>query len=384
VGHREAISRADTTASCQGCHAAGGAPGRMNVAAAQPALCLQCHASSSETHLTETVDCSLCHVPLPEAAGIATARVARFPRPPWHDAPDFVSSHLPDSPLRQLSCGVCHARETCERCHVNADRLPQVTALARDERVAALEEGRQPEYPLPTSHLERGWAQLHGASAHAEASTCGNCHTRPSCTGCHLQPSGKAAPVIASLPAPNPPGAPGVTLDPATARIHPADFGPRHASFSATGALQCAECHSQQYCAACHSGSDSRAFHPQNFLVRHSADVFAGQADCQSCHSTENFCRACHSGAGLGSQGRMNAAFHTGQPLWILGHGPAARMGLDSCASCHRQSDCVQCHSAAGGWGVNPHGPGFPGNRMAARSQESCRACHLNDPRGRN
>jgi hypothetical protein len=79
---------------------------------------------------------------------------------------------------------------------------------------------------------------------------------------------------------------------------------------------------------------------------------------------------------------RMSAAFHTGQPMWVLSHGQAARMGMESCASCHRQNDCVRCHSAAGGWGVNPHGRGFPANALAARNRSSCGWCHLSSPVG--
>jgi hypothetical protein len=384
AAHQEVLAGAGQTANCQTCHAAGGVRARMSVGAAPPTHCLQCHAHAAETHLAGSVDCSRCHVPLSQAEGIPAARVARFPRPASHEDPDFLSRHAPDSPLRQASCGICHARETCERCHVNADRLPQVIALERDARVAALEAGKPPAYPVPASHLERGWGLAHGSSARAEPVGCSNCHSRPSCTGCHLEAGGSAASVIASLPVPAPGRAPGVSLGPRATAVHPSDFAGRHASWAATGGLRCAECHAQRYCADCHSGADSRAFHPANFLERHAPEVFAGGADCQSCHSAETFCRSCHAGSGVASQGRMNAAFHTGQPLWVLSHGQAARMGMESCASCHRQNDCMRCHSAAGGWGISPHGRGFAASRMAARSPSTCRLCHVNDPLGRN
>jgi hypothetical protein len=78
----------------------------------------------------------------------------------------------------------------------------------------------------------------------------------------------------------------------------------------------------------------------------------------------------------------MNSAFHSGQPMWVLSHGTAARMGMEACASCHRQSDCVRCHSASGGWGVNPHGAGFEADARAARNSASCNWCHLTRPGG--
>jgi hypothetical protein len=73
----------------------------------------------------------------------------------------------------------------------------------------------------------------------------------------------------------------------------------------------------------------------------------------------------------------MSAAFHNGQATWILSHGQAARTGMESCASCHRQNDCVRCHSATGGWGVNPHRAGFQASALGARNSASCRWCHL-------
>jgi hypothetical protein len=73
----------------------------------------------------------------------------------------------------------------------------------------------------------------------------------------------------------------------------------------------------------------------------------------------------------------MMAAFHTGKANWVLSHGQAARTGMESCVSCHRQNDCVRCHSASGGWGVNPHRSGFAASRLAERNSASCRMCHL-------
>jgi hypothetical protein len=81
----------------------------------------------------------------------------------------------------------------------------------------------------------------------------------------------------------------------------------------------------------------------------------------------------------VASSARMNAAFHTGQANWVLSHGQAARTGMESCASCHRQSDCVRCHSATGGWGVNPHRSGFRASALAARNAASCRWCHVGE-----
>lgn len=380
--HRDLVEEAGEWADCRTCHAPDDPPVRMAVAEAPPEGCLECHAHRADAHLDPAAECAVCHMPLVRAERLPVERIAAFPWPESHDAPDFLSRHAPETELDLISCGVCHARNTCERCHVNADRLDEIGALERDDRVALLEEGLEAVYPVPESHLARGWDWDHGTEAFAEPARCSNCHTRTSCTECHVDEGRRAARVIADLPDPVPDGAPGVDLTDAGEKVHPPDFAARHATFAATGALQCAECHSQRYCSDCHAGTDSRDFHPANFLERHAMEVFAGGADCQSCHSTEAFCRDCHAQAGIASEGRLNVAFHTAQPLWILSHGQAARIGLESCASCHRQTDCLACHSTFLGRGVNPHGPGFDAEGMRARNRVTCRWCHVGDPVG--
>lgn len=381
--HRALVELEGEFADCRTCHAPDDPPIRMAVRAAPPEGCLECHVHRAQDHLAPDADCAVCHVPLWDAERIAAQRIARFPVPESHLTPDFLSAHAPETARELVSCGVCHARQTCERCHVNADRLAEITALEPDERVALLEEGRMAMYPLPESHLDADWPWDHGAAALGTPARCANCHTGPSCTQCHLESGPRTGEVIAALPVPAPDArATGVDLAAAGERVHPFDFERRHAAFAATGALTCSACHSQSYCSDCHQAADSRAFHPANFLERHALEVFAGGSNCQSCHSTEAFCRDCHVGTGVASEGRLNVAFHTAQPLWILSHGQAARIGLESCASCHRQTDCLACHSTFLGRGVNPHGPGFDAERRAARNRVTCRWCHLGDPLG--
>ena len=374
--HVELASRGGQPAACQTCHATVAGTGRMSVGAPQPARCLGCHeAHPAEAHLAASARCTQCHLPLADARAVSAARIAGFPRPAWHEAPDFLSTHGRDGGPRAASCATCHARETCERCHANADDLPPVTALGRDARVASLEKGKPARYPLPASH--RGeWARTHGGVALREGASCANCHTQRSCTACHQGGTVRMGPALAALPVARPGSAPGVTLRRTANLVHPADIANRHGSLASSGALRCASCHEPSACASCHAGADSRAFHVANFVERHAASVFAGSGNCQSCHSTETFCRDCHAQSGVASGPGMNAAFHTGQPMWVLSHGQAARRGIEACASCHRQNDCMRCHSAVGGWRVNPHGPGFPASRLSGRNAESCQWCH--------
>ncbi len=432
---------------CRACHAPHDPPLRMQVAEAPPEGCIACHAHTVDTHLAPEARCDICHVPLTQAQALSTERIAGFPLPESHEAPDFLSAHAPDGGLGQLQCATCHARETCEVCHVNANDLESVTALGRDQRVASLVRDREAQYPLPETHREPDWPWDHGGMASAEPARCANCHTQPSCLECHTgerigpeepedraDSGGEATPpetdavgqvagrgfihrstsggtiqstrvaltdvptpvlprdtlpiprrdpleAIRTLPIPVPGGPQGVDLTGAGRRIHPADFSTRHASFAATGTLQCTTCHSEQYCADCHAGADSRAFHPDNFLERHAAEVFGASGECASCHSTEAFCRDCHVSSGIAADGSRDVAFHSAEPAWILTHGQAARVGLQSCASCHGQTDCLECHSNAG-WGVNPHGPGFDAESMARQSPATCYFCHIGGPPG--
>jgi predicted CXXCH cytochrome family protein len=378
--HLRAAADPDTTMTCRTCHAQAGATGRMAVERATPERCIACHEHRADTHLALVADCSRCHVTLAAAREIASGRIARFPRPAWHAAEEFLSTHATTPAPADASCAVCHARETCERCHANAAELPWVQALPRDDRVAALEVGRIADYPLPASHAADEWHLAHGRSARGENTACANCHTQPSCTGCHMSDTGAAARTVRRLPAAVPGMAPGVDPVRITRATHSVGIVSDHGRLAASGQLDCAQCHTRQQCASCHAASDSREFHAPNFIERHAVDVFAGRGECQSCHSTETFCRACHAKTGVAAQ-NMKSSFHDGQSNWVLSHGRAARLGLESCASCHRQNDCVQCHSAAGGWGVSPHGPGFSG-RGSSRSSASCRLCHRTDPSG--
>ncbi|HUH13596.1 MAG TPA: cytochrome c3 family protein, partial [Longimicrobiales bacterium] len=267
--HLEASARGGERAECLSCHAAGGQPSRMAVDVASPAVCGECHAHRATSHLAGSVVCSRCHLSLDRVPLLPAERVGRFPRPEWHRAADHLSTHGRQESPRSESCTVCHARETCERCHANAARLPQVQALPRDARVAALERGRAAEYPLPEDHGGRHWDAGHGPAAARADASCDNCHTRPSCDACHRRTDTAAGGHIARLPEREEGEAPGVTLAEREARVHPGGPAAAHGTWAATGRLACAQCHSNSECAACHAGSESREFHLPNFVQRH-------------------------------------------------------------------------------------------------------------------
>ena len=389
--------------ACATCHAIPGTTGRMDVSSARPESCLGCHTHSASAHLAEDNRCAACHVTLNAATGLSAARIAELPRPSSHGRADFAQAHRPGSDVSSASCAVCHARESCVRCHVNAATQPLVSSLARDVRVAVLMAGRTAVYPVPADHRNDAFVGTHGPAARTSAERCAACHARPSCTTCHI--GSGAREVIGRIPLAEPGGALGVGLRlraaptrfrpplarltartdtisagaPREVRVHDDGFRTGHGAQAAAGGLTCEGCHEQRFCSDCHAGENQRRFHPSNFAQRHAADSYGRETECASCHNAELFCRSCHQQSGLTTRGRLDAAFHNAQPQWLLQHGRAARQGLQGCTTCHVQRDCLTCHSTIG-WGVNPHGPGFRAERLANRNATQCLMCHLKVP----
>ena len=412
VEHAREADSSGTTLACSGCHAAPGTDEWMVVTRAEPDRCLSCHTHKASEHLADDNLCETCHVPLAQARDIPAARVARFREPPSHSRPDWASDHKPVQEAAGAQCATCHARETCARCHPNVSSLRQALLLAPDPRVAQVVAGKPPKYPTPASHARPAFHVEHGKAATPDAKSCANCHTRSSCTSCHTGPG--AAKAIAQLPKAGKGIAPGVVLrrradwssdGPSAAarvprsggrdlaardqaardtsardvQVHPPAFAREHGAQAAGAQLGCAGCHAQRFCSDCHQGEGRRRFHAPNFVAKHAAESYGRERDCSSCHNPEVFCRDCHQGSGLAAKGRLDVAFHSAQPQWLLQHGRAARQGLQSCTSCHRQLDCMQCHSKQG-WGVSPHGPDFDAGRMSKRAKSSCALCHPTDP----
>lgn len=432
VVHAKHTADALDKLQCLRCHGQGDSVAArpwMVVRRAPPAECLSCHEHRATTHLASDARCETCHVPLAQATALSDSAISGFPQPPSHTDPNWISTHAPTSAGALAQCATCHARESCARCHVNASTLSAVTSLASDARVGRVVHGLAPRYPVPPSHLSASFGQSHGALASSPTATCANCHAQASCQTCHLGTMG--AKVIRKLPRPEAGGAAGVRLEGAdpsmteyapradgpappsdvrhdaylasareqdTARqsrtvaatdtqrttrvfVHPPGFARAHGPAAASGQLNCAGCHQQRFCTSCHQGEGERRYHPFNFVSRHASTAYARETSCTSCHNTETFCRACHQQSGIAgaSTSRVRGAAHGAQPLWLLQHGQAARQGLQSCAGCHQQTDCLRCHSTVT-QRVNPHGPDFDARRMAARNKIVCQYCHISDP----
>lgn len=402
VRHAQKSDSSGTHLECASCHSPATTSTTMAVVERpRPETCIACHGHPAPSHFATTSPCATCHVPLARARSLPDSAVAALPRPTWHDEPRFLSTHGTLAAEQTSTCATCHTRESCARCHLNAATLQPIPLLGSDPRVAQLVRGKPSVYLVPQSHRAEGFAEKHGGLARANIQSCATCHAQAGCRACHTGPLGarwiNALPKADSgrgvqlrpMPAPRPPGPSVVSLvadtprvdTPRVVRVHPFDFVRTHGPSAATRRLDCAGCHEQQYCTSCHQGTGQRRYHVYDYVYRHASEAYARETKCTSCHNTEVFCRSCHAqSAGIASNSqRRSGPAHTGQPLWLLQHGEAARQSMTSCASCHQQTDCMKCHSAAGSR-INPHGPDFDAARMQKKNPTLCTYCHIGPP----
>lgn len=234
-------------ADCTTCHKAEGATKRMQVVMARPALCGACH---SPDHLALKNHCATCHDPLARASHVTASDIANFPKPPWHDSANFILSHGTMATASVATCSVCHARQSCTRCHLNAARVEPIQSLSPDPRIAQLERGRAGEWPEPPNHRGGDWVLTHGQTARASLSTCANCHAASSCATCHRGPR---ATFLSQIPRITEGGPTGVRIE-AVPPGHGPGFAVQHGAAAASGAITCSACHTNAQCTACHRG----------------------------------------------------------------------------------------------------------------------------------
>lgn len=359
------------TLSCRDCHIAAGGSW-MAVRRAAPEGCIGCHAPGL-SHLTAPDSlCSTCHLPLVRATALREADIAAFPAPPSHGQPGFTTREGHGALARGggQSCAVCHARDFCMTCHVDAPEQAAIQALEPDPRARAIVVRLQ----APATHRDPTFLQRHGAAVRADARRCSTCHTQESCLACHA-PSQRVA---LALPAAAPARGLGAQPSRRPPDSHRENFANRHRSLAATAPATCAGCHVRTDCFNCHRPNAAAApgYHPADFLTRHPAAAYSREMRCGDCHNVGSFCAKCHAAAGLVSSGTLGAGYHDGSRFFSVGHGQAARQSLETCIGCHVERDCLTCHSAVGGRRFNPHGPGFDAARMRRKNPEMCTACH--------
>lgn len=366
----------DEPLTCGSCHAPPAAS-RMTVEPLEAERCLSCHAHPGEQHVVDA-DCSTCHVPLARS-DLPPERIAGMPAPPSHDQPEFVLElHGQEALDGTVSCTTCHTRDLCASCHVGG-AADAIERLDPAPPAMTLPEYR-PVYPVPPSHADPDFQNEHGDEVRETENSRVTCHTRDDCTSCHLAPLPAGTTDLPTRESVRAPGV-GLAVDAPATHADPY-FQENHGVLAAADDDSCASCHTEPFCASCHEAPARPEFHPSNYLARHSADAWGSTTECSSCHQVQASCRACHVQSGLTQTGRLGAGYHDAEPMWLLRHPQAARQSLESCASCHTQKECLQCHSETGAFQVSPHGPDFDAARARERNPVICRTCHLGDPLG--
>lgn len=363
-------------AECVDCHAKKGASW-MTVERVLPERCLDCHKVTTVHFAAPDSMCAYCHVPLVRATKLVRKEIADFPKPPSHDSSDWVRGSLHGKAAEAgtpvaTRCTICHAREFCLTCHVDAPEQKPIQALGMDPRSTAIEVKLEP----PPSHADESWLARHGGLARRTPADCVTCHTQESCQTCHV---GKARVARALHRSTEPGRGIGAVVSRRRPPWHGDNFATNHADRAAAATATCAACHVRADCLECHRQDAARAagYHPAGFLARHPAAAYARETSCSSCHNVGAFCTSCHASAGLrAAAGPLGSGYHDGSRFFIVGHGGAARQSLETCVSCHTERDCLTCHSALGGRRFDPHGPGFDPNRLIKKNPQMCTACH--------
>lgn len=224
--------------------------------------------------------------------------------------------------------------------------------------------------------------------------TCLTCHdgkyASEECSVCHLtKPSGRLQLTF-----------PSGILRPTQGNPFGHDHGPRfefnHGTQASADRQTCMECHSQAECNQCHDALQKPlSVHPNDFITLHPIQARQDTQSCEGCHRYQSFCVACHERVGVGmstarSLRPANVRVHPPYQVWveIMGpqhHGIAASRDLRSCTACHRENDCLSCHSDADRFGtrrvVNPHPAGFASmcKSLLSKNDRPCLVCHTED-----
>ncbi len=290
-------------------------------------------------------------------------------------------------------CRTCHAidRATqvgCETCHVGFEKdVPPARLYVPTPNLKFSHEAHVSRGQACTScHGALTDVDLAGREALPEMASCFTCHddaTAPSaCATCHLTDLGK---LRTSLPSGDL-----VPTGQLYGDAHDLAFTMNHGDAASRDAGYCASCHEESDCLECHAGvRKPDDFHGGDYVNNHAVDGRRNEPDCSTCHRQQTFCVGCHQRAGLGGgdtaqfdQENSDRAFHPAG--WETDHGPDARANVDSCASCHREDECLACHTdEPGSMQVNPHGPGWRNSArceaLASRNPRVCTRCHITE-----
>ena len=206
------------------------------------------------------------------------------------------------------------------------------------------------------------------------------------------------------------------------------DFKKYHKLYVRLGAMdnQCQACHTDNFCAQCHDGTNltklssgnmtgmisprtlgndkaqalaGQSVHDLNYLYTHAVDAKARTSECQTCHDRRTFCNDCHENGSRDAGGTLPES-HRIPGFVIPGgygsgggrHADLAQKDIEECASCHdaegTEPACVRCHSDNDGikhTDPRTHVAGFMNNVHGEWHTDpgaTCYICHT-DPNAR-
>ncbi len=327
----------------------------------KPTTCDGCHGSDHSNRdavqpgPTSRGACAFCHLGYAPSDGNLVAQVD-IPRP------NLAFTHK-----KHLAQGA-----KCTQCHGDVSQLELAT---RDQ--------------MPRM---AGCFSCHQSSdsggAHAAKSACTTCHLREFGEGEHVaaetlqSTGGRMRTVFAT----------GVLKPPQWLHDsqHTPDWIQRHREVAAADSQFCSNCHTEEYCTACHDGRvRPRNIHPADYISMHPVEARMATQRCTSCHQEQSFCLTCHMRLGITMSGPTGVAesgrFHPPKSIWSDSpvqpghHAFEAERNLNACVSCHTERDCVVCHGGTGiGGGFNPHNAGFMArcSTQYRRNPRPCLVCH--------
>jgi hypothetical protein len=319
---------------------------------------------------------------------------------------------------RGIACAACHADATtsrsavdnllpteaqCRACHAIDRNVPEKVATP-PARCDACHPGYTPgavvqrvylETPplkfAHAAHVKTPCTHCHGDMAKVDLATrkhlptmqsCLACHKDGAeerrCADCHLAKLGGLLETEFSQ---------GSLVPKSTGMgdAHAPGFAKDHRQEAMQLDATCGACHDRSECLACHQGvARPMDFHRGDYLRAHAIEARRGTPDCSACHRAQSFCVGCHERSGLGNRapGELvgTGAFHPAS--WLALHAREAKRNISSCASCHREDDCLQCHGAEPmSMRASPHPKGWRGSAkckaLDSKNRRMCLKCHI-------
>ncbi len=388
--HRNHLSR---DIACDSCHQAA-----LSSTSARDRLlpseedCAVCHPIDradpyKKTAVGAQAACATCHVGVPSEPGPETPAAGK-------DFESLVARIvIPDPNLKfnhkqhldkQIPCATCHGDLSKVDLATRAQLPTMAQCLAcHDSRMPMSSKASNPALPSP---VESKSGLLSGRVSRGPSPRCGTCHLQ--------QSDGLLATRFPS----------GVLAPSGMLRgdIHGMDWKNNHRQPAQADPEYCATCHKQSWCQSCHNGVVRPLdLHGGDYVSRHSIEARRNQPDCGSCHRRQTFCLGCHERLGVVAHSTLPTSppvssffpgssrrFHPdgwASPTAGPGHHSwEAQRNLRTCASCHREETCMDCHSSLPGGrfaqGKSPHGLDWIQSgrcqSLQSRNARVCLKCH--------